>query len=568
MPKFGLRMVFIALLLLVGRTMVSAQSANALTNPSLEEDSFGPYQTRRGGLKPIYIPSGWNYWIAPQVGDFANKADDITIWPHPGPTPNILDGSRALNVDCAWITCTIAIYQQFPATPNANVQASAWAQVKACDFVEPSTSCGSAVESGSQTRIGIDPNGGTDPNDADVVWSGWVQPHDQWKQMTVSATTTGSTATIFLYNTQSSKARLNETYWDSVSVSGGGAGGAAPGSTPAATVAPTAPPFVGFVVPQNAQEDGSIVHTIQPGDTIDSIAFAYGVTRTQILELNNLSNPRIISIGQKLIIKTPEPGAGSGSETAGGEAPETTAELEAAAPAAMTPPSEGGAAAGGEETVPILPATQESQQVADAGQPEETAPEQNTEPTPAPPQPTALQGPAPVTQVASNDFDPAATTASVCVMLFDDANQNRIQEPGETSLAGGAIALNSGGSQAGSVDTEASPDPYCFEDLAAGAYVASASAPAGYGLTTADQFQVQLYPGAQINVAFGASQGVQPAAPPPADAGGIVNEVAAQETDARSLADQIINNAGLIVFGLAGVVLIGGLGLSLLLRRR
>src|SRR5690606_4033366 len=164
--------------------------------------------------------------------------------------------------------------------------------------------CGSAVESGARTRIGIDPNGGTDPNDTDIVWSGFLEPHDRWEQMSVSATTTGTTAPLFLYSTQGSTADLNRTYWDQASLTGGGTGGA---STPVATAVPptaTQIPGVPLGVPQNARPDGSIVDVVGAGDTLDSIAFAYQLTSTELLELNpDMNRGSILRIGQEILVQ-------------------------------------------------------------------------------------------------------------------------------------------------------------------------------------------------------------------------------------------------------------------------
>src|SRR5690606_1623597 len=139
--------------------------------------------------------------------------------------------------------------------------------------------------------------------------SNWVQPHDQWLQMTVSATTTGTTATLFLYSTQANPAHLNRTYWDATSLTRGGEGGSSESATPV----PTALPEVPFVVPQAPQPDGSLIHRVQAGDTIDSIAVAYGLTRIDILTLNpSITDPRIIRLGQEILIREPPeiPGGG------------------------------------------------------------------------------------------------------------------------------------------------------------------------------------------------------------------------------------------------------------------
>lgn len=532
--------------------LVQAQDSELLQNPGLEEGVFGPYTTRRGGEKPIYLPPSWNAWLAAPTGDFFNRSDRVSIWPHPGPGPDPIEGQRALNVDCGFVTCTVAIYQQVPVQPNSNVQASAWAQVKACNL-GGNSSCGSAVESGAQTRIGIDPNGGTDPNDSDIVWSNWAQPHDQWLEMRVSATTTGGTATLFLYSTQANTADLNKTYWDKTSLTGGGAGGSADPGQPAPTPIPTAPPSVPFVVPQGERPDGSIVHVVRPGDTIDSIAVAYSMTRADILARNNITDPRIIRIGQEILIRDPLPTSGESLSEVVEDAAEDGAADALPAPAGVEPP------APAEEPAEGAAAEGEAPAVAQAEAP--AAPAEPTEPPP----------PAPVVSVADGRVlpaaDPAAAAARVCALVFNDANRNRIQEPDEALLPGASLALTSGAETLGAVQTDGISDPQCFDALPAGEYVLAASAPAGYGLTSPDQLRLRLLPGVPLDVAFGAAEGVAPAAPPPADAGAPITEVAADAPPDSPL-DQIMENSGLIVFGVAAIVLVTGLGLSLALRGR
>ncbi len=67
------------------------------------------------------------------------------------------------------------------------------------------------------------------------------------------------------------------------------------GSLPGATFTPQ----ISNPVVKN---DGTVVHIVQPGDTLDAIAVAYGLSRGQIFELNNITNAAGIQVGQELII--------------------------------------------------------------------------------------------------------------------------------------------------------------------------------------------------------------------------------------------------------------------------
>ncbi len=530
--RFALRVGTWSLVLCLVWTslVVNAQNTELLVNGGLEEGAAGAYTTRRGGEFPIYLPASWNLWLASPTGEYFNRSERTSVNPHPGPGPSPQEGSRAVNVDCGFVTCTAAIYQQVAVQNASNIQASAWAQVKACNLPDNGTTCGSAVESGSQTRIGIDPNGGTDPNDSDVVWSNWAQPHDQWLQMTVSVTTTGTTATLFLYSTQTSTADLNRTYWDQASLTGGGAGGA---SQSASTPIPTAPPEVSFVVPQQEREDGSLVHIVRTGDTIDSIAVAYGLTRPEILALNpSIGDPRIINIGQEIIVREGLPSEGESFDT---EVEETE-----------TPDGQASA-----ETT------------AEAGA------ESTSEPVAAEGDPIALAPTAPVVAVNSSSFNPAALAADVCVLVFNDRNQNRLQDPDENLLAGSTINLTAGADVLQTFETDGLAEPRCFDSVGAGDYVLAARAPAGYGLTSPDQFSLKLAPGAKVDVAIGAAEGVQPA-PLPLDSGAAIVDDTVNEvtTSTNSPVNRLFNVSGLLIFALAGVIVVAGVGIALIMRRR
>jgi LysM repeat protein len=76
--------------------------------------------------------------------------------------------------------------------------------------------------------------------------------------------------------------------------------------TPPAPLNPIAP----TVVPNTPNADGSIVHVVQPGDTLGSLSMAYNVALANILKLNGLTVKSMIFVNQKIIIRaanTPTP---------------------------------------------------------------------------------------------------------------------------------------------------------------------------------------------------------------------------------------------------------------------
>ena len=276
-----------------------AQDANLLRDGGFE----GTYTNR--GRADLNIPSDWSIWIgeSPHTEDWMNLPP--VVFPHNGPDPAVHGGARALNLNKGYATFTAAVYQQVNVPQDSNVSASAFAFLRTCNIPQGADKCTSAGDANPFTRIGIDPNGGTNPFDSDVVWSANAAPHENWGQMNISATATGDTVTLFLYSTQQWPAEINNVFWDDASLSIGGSGGIAAPAPGAPTPLPTAPPEVPFVNAQGEKADGSIVHIVQAGDTIDSIAVAYGKTREEILALNNIPNPRFIQIGQEILVQPP-----------------------------------------------------------------------------------------------------------------------------------------------------------------------------------------------------------------------------------------------------------------------
>lgn len=59
--------------------------------------------------------------------------------------------------------------------------------------------------------------------------------------------------------------------------------------------------------PKPVEEDNTEYYTIQSGDTLSSIAQKYGTTVSQLCKWNNISNPNLIYAGNTIIVKSNKP---------------------------------------------------------------------------------------------------------------------------------------------------------------------------------------------------------------------------------------------------------------------
>lgn len=124
-------------------------------------------------------------------------------------------------------------------------------------------------------------------------------------------------------------------------------------------------------------------------------------------------------------------------------------------------------------------------------------------------QATATLGP--TSEVAATNTPDTPGTGMICVLLFDDANGDALRQETELGIAGGGASVSERTGLASrtdttlaSIDADGLPVPVCFEDLPIGEYTVSVAAPQGYNPTTAQSSTIQLNPGDQITLNFGA----------------------------------------------------------------
>jgi LysM repeat protein len=546
------RRTILALLALQLLTLGNWQASRAQDQELLNNPSFESYYESNGTL----VPTGWTLTSSVPVSSSGHT------WPGESRS------GASWNVNATRTVFTMIAYQIVPGVrAGSKLRFSAWANVFTCNRETSCIEDGRSYrvsDQGSQarTRIGVDPKGGTDPNSPNVVWSAFIAPFDQFQQMIIDFTSQNDNGvTVYLYATQSVGMLLNHVYWDDASLQllRPGQGGNTPGAADGGSNSQFAPP----VKTQEAQPDGSIIHIVQPGDTLSSIAYAYKVTVQQLRALNRLSEDAwVLQIGQKIIVRPPDKalaaatGAATNVATEAADGGETfgaiiTSTATVSIPVNLTlPPETSSAPAAAQTLAATLPATLlATAPAADTSTPEPTRVAIQTTPLPTVP--------------------PISKDGSVCVTAFEDSNTNHWMDADEKLLAGVGLTLSQRGQTVKTLTTTAT-SPVCFSEIPPGIYAIGAAPPGNYGLTTSGQLEVEVKPGVPLALSFGAASGYRstPVGTDQAAQGATPPAASAQPDKTAAVLDMLIGNSGLIVFGLAGLVLVVGLGMVMVIRRR
>ena len=257
------------------------------------------------------------------------------------------------------------------------------------------------------------------------------------------------------------------------------------------------------------EDDRDIIHTVDSGDTLISIAHAYGVTLDQLLSLNELHPEALLQIGQRLlVIRAPA----FAEEEDGEPAPESGESGES---------SESAELVGGDVASSDLP-------------------------------------PAPVAEADAPMRDPADIRPQLCFTVFEDHNQNGMMEPNERPLTNAAIRVLDTADVEQLRYTTDGAEPYCERRLERALYTIEGSAPPGFGMTSAARLRIDLRNGGLVKLEFGAKRGLETASVPP-PAGDMGGDDGASESP-RSLLREL---SGLFALGLAAVVFFSGMAVSL-----
>ncbi len=277
---------------------------NRMPNPdNWTRDTFNavPYSE-------IFTPEGWSIWW--KEGDGYGRPECKVI---PNEPPFNIAPIR-IHAGYYSVLC-FGFYRKLHAgayqvvrgiPPDSVVEGTFMAHAWSCSEDNPPLSCGDMV--GFYFRVGIDPNGDTDPFSENIVWSEPDYHHDKFARVGPVQATVGITgvATLFIEATAKWPYKHNDAYWDNA-----GLRVVVTGTLPTATPPPPPPTFVPLPPPQTPQPtptplpDGAIVHTVVEGDTWLGIALLYGVDVSELIRLNagTFAMNRPITVGQPVVVQ-------------------------------------------------------------------------------------------------------------------------------------------------------------------------------------------------------------------------------------------------------------------------
>ncbi len=309
---------------------VRAQEQNLLVNGDFEW-GCGEAWPFQDGIPEVQVAPGWRgFWLDNPPPPYANMPNycvgnpECVYWGRPefrGIMP-WQDPMRVHGGNCAQKLHSFArqmeagLLQRVEGIlPGATLRFQAHVQTWSCmGTPEQWNVCPTAPYSNNpaptHVRVGIDPTGGTDPWAGSVVWSAEIHAWDNWRLISVDAVAQSSAVTVFVYNRPDwvdGIARPNNDFYidDAALYYVSGSPPTSP-QPPPATRAPVTPRPPITATPR---PDGAVVHTVQRGDTLYSIAMQYGVSVEQITQLNagSIGPNGLIEVGQELVISVATP---------------------------------------------------------------------------------------------------------------------------------------------------------------------------------------------------------------------------------------------------------------------
>src|SRR5581483_4396304 len=225
----------------------SAQGQNLLQNPGFE----GTYVQFAGDPTRLVAP-GWSAW------NVARKAGDpgfVNLTPEYRPAANskrIHSGSSAQELFTFFATHTAGVFQRVPLPAGSKARFSAFINVWSTSLDDPNAS---EQPGRVKVRVGIDPTGGVDGTSPSIVWSAAQEFYDQYKELSVEATSAADFVTVFVESAPADPVKNNNTYIDDASLVVTGQGQPPASNTPVSTTVSQAPTDTPVPVSTQAPSD-------------------------------------------------------------------------------------------------------------------------------------------------------------------------------------------------------------------------------------------------------------------------------------------------------------------------
>jgi LysM repeat protein len=519
-----------------------AQQQNLLVNPGFEgincpssgwcPDNYTRDTFTGAQYGEIYTPQGWvTFWsegVNPADGRHYGRPECKVIPnapPFVGPPARVRSGNYAIMQFGFWRSIDSGVYQTVSnLSPGATVQASAYAHTWTCnDDQHGAMSCDNPDDPNVVFRVGIDPNGGTDPWSPNVVWASGFS-RDTYRLIGPVQATVGESGrvTVFLRATAKWPFKHNDVYWDDAAL--------VYTSPPA-----TATPAVAFCSGRTGTYcDGNALVVCSNGTEVSRQNCANGCQSmpagmpdvcASAATTSGFCSGRTGTYcdGNALVVctngvETRRQNCPSGCQSMPSGVPDVCVGTTPSAPAATATPRPEGAVVHVVRSGDTLSAIalQYGVTVEQIRQLNGMAPGDNTI---VPGQELLISGslatPTPTTPAEPPTPTPTPTpqTGSICVAAFHDRNGDTFQQSDTEELLPNAVfSVGDATGMVGQYTTDGLSEPYCFLGLLPGTYRVTMQPPVGYTNSGPSYMAVVLSGPAQTTLAMGAQRSGTPTA--------------------------------------------------------
>lgn len=296
---------------------------NLLANPSFEEGFYFA-----DNAPELEVANGWKPWWIEGSREETNegylhrpeyKAEDRFLYGD----RRIRSGRYAQKFFTSFSTHHAGFFQNAAAPRGSQVTFCIWVQVWSSSQHDPDVS-----EDPGKVRVsvGIDPLGRSDPYYPEVIWAEPVVQYDRWLHLCVSAPAQADSVTVWTRSVVEWPVIHNDTYWEDASLvvsQPPPTPTPLPTNTPVPTATPTPPPVPTDTATPSASPTPTVpptstpaplppavtVHIVRPGETLLGLAAAYDASVEAIRSANDLSDPNLIFVDQRLIVPLGQDGA-------------------------------------------------------------------------------------------------------------------------------------------------------------------------------------------------------------------------------------------------------------------